>query len=320
MDELFGLAMGIAEGKKDLTIIFDKGMNSEENIDFIDSHDQIHFITTYSTYFADYLARRDPHSFSLLEIRKNNTLREEDRLRAYRTELVLWGGKRSVVVTFNPLTYRKKLYDFTRKMDRIRCALLEFRRKYNHKEPQWRSSKKVLSRYRKLCESLYISPEYWQLNFKGGTMGFRKDPRQVRDAEAMMGKNIIVTDKHHWSTEEIVQASLDRASIERQFQVSKSQLRVNPMFHWTDSKIRCHLLCCVFALTALRLLELQIGDGLSARRAVEEMDQLHSVLTWQVHSDSPQMSIEEPDDIQSHILASFGYQVKDSWVLQLPSQ
>ncbi len=38
------------ESTGDLTLVFDKGMNSEDNIAAIDSEERIHFITTYSSY------------------------------------------------------------------------------------------------------------------------------------------------------------------------------------------------------------------------------------------------------------------------------
>ncbi len=66
----------------------------------------------------------------------------------------------------------------------------------------------------------------------------------------MFGRNVIVTDNHDWSTEEIVQLSLDRSGVENEFRSSKASehVRVNPMYHWTDGKIRCHILTCVIAL------------------------------------------------------------------------
>ena len=46
-----------------LTLVFDKGMNSEANIALIDAHEDLHFITTYSTYFAEDLAQVDLSRF-----------------------------------------------------------------------------------------------------------------------------------------------------------------------------------------------------------------------------------------------------------------
>jgi transposase len=322
MDELFGVIVGFAKGEKELTVVFDKGMNSEQNIALIDGKRQIHFITTYSTYFAEYLAKRDPKDFTPLEIAKNQKLRakgkENDLIKAYRTSLNLWGRKRTVVVTFSSSTQRKKLYDFTKKMDRIRTELLEYRRKYNRKEPHWRNRKNIISRYRKLCEELHISHNYYRLSFANNTMSFRKDVQEVAAAKAMMGKNIIVTDNRHWSTEEIVTASVDRYRIEKQFRVSRASchVRVNPMFHWTDSKIRCHLLTCVIALSCLRLLELKVGGNYSAKTLMEEMQHLNCVLSWRKGAKMPEVYIEQPNDLQTQVLAAFGYQIKDGSVLQ----
>lgn len=93
--------------------------------------------------------------FNVLDTPKNQRLesqgRSEDRLRAYRTQETLWGLDRTVVITFNPVTKRKKIYDLTKKLDRIRAELLEYRRKYNAKMPQWRKESTIKNRYLKLC-------------------------------------------------------------------------------------------------------------------------------------------------------------------------
>lgn len=323
IDELFGVIMGFAQGERELTVVFDKGMNSEDNLALIDSQRQIHFITTYSTYFAEELARLDPKHFIVLDTEKNRKLRakgkEEDQLKAYRATLTLWGRERTVVITFNPVTKRKKLYDFTRKMERLRSEMIEYRRNYHHKEPHWRSAKTIISRYRKLCEKLYVSHKYYRLSFTDKTMSFRKDSSEIAAARAMMGKNIIVTDNDQWTTEQIVTTSLDRSRIEQQFRVSKASchVRVNPMFHWTDSKIRCHLLTCVIALSCLRLLELKVGGAHSAQTIMEEMHSLDCVLSWRKEAKMPQVQIEEPNELQAHILAAIGYQISNGSVLHV---
>jgi transposase len=137
----------------------------------------------------------------------------------------------------------------------------------------------------------------------------------------MMGKNIIVTDNHTWSTEAIVSASLDCSRIENQFRATRAfcHVRVNPMFHWTDGKIRCYLLTCVIALACLRLLELKVGGNRSAKTIMEQMHDLNRVLSWRRGTKMAQERIEEPTELQAHILAQLGYQAKDGSVLQLVS-
>ena len=137
----------------------------------------------------------------------------------------------------------------------------------------------------------------------------------------LFGKNIIVTDNSDWSTDEIVQASLDRWGVEKAFRDTKSprHIATHPMYHWTDSKIRCHLLCCVIALTISRLLELQLEPRLgvtSATSIIEEMRDLHSLLVWYPGQKKPQRQLEEPTQLQKVVLNSFGYTIDDSWGLQ----
>lgn len=74
-------------------------------------------------------------------------------------------------------------------------------------------------------------------------MNFRQDHYQRSKAEALFGKNIIVAGNHDRTTEEIVQAAIDRSRIEQPIRTSKAprHVGVNPLNHWTDGKTRCQL-------------------------------------------------------------------------------
>jgi transposase len=124
MDEMFGIVCGLHDTKQRLTVVIDKGMNSEDNFAWIDEHSRIHFVTTYSTYFAQELAATPIERFEPVDIAKNRRLVEdgkpEERLLAYRTSGEYWGKQRAVVVTYNPATARKKLYTLQSKLETIR--------------------------------------------------------------------------------------------------------------------------------------------------------------------------------------------------------
>jgi transposase len=328
VDELFGVMCGFNQTKQRLTVVFDKGMNSDDGIHSIDDHTRIHFITTYSPYYIEELAGIDMKVFSPLDILKNKERSAEDRILAYRTRSDLWGQERTVVVTYNPRTARKKAYTFEKKLESIRETLLEYRRRYKEKRPHWRNSESIVDRYHRDCEKLHISSRYYNLEFSDmddtPDMSFRKDVYQVTKAEKLFGRNVIVTDNHDWRTAEIVQLSLDRYGIENQFRSSKSKdhVRLNPFYHWTDSKIRCHLLTCAIALTVLRLLELRVNrsrnekDRLSGKTILEEMSNLDSVWLWYSDKRKSERMIEAPMKTQSEVLKSFGWEVIKSGVLQ----
>lgn len=74
LDEVFGIIASFAHSNRQLTVVFDKGMNSKDNISYIDGQEHIHFVTTYSLHYAEYEAKRDPESFEILDIPKNKVL------------------------------------------------------------------------------------------------------------------------------------------------------------------------------------------------------------------------------------------------------
>ena len=135
------------------------------------------------------------------------------------------------------------------------------------------------------------------------------------------GKNIIITDTTDWSTVDIVEANLDRWEIEDRFRLSKNEefVSVNPLRHWTDSKIRCHLFTCVVALTYLRRIELRLaraGIKRSAEEVMEDMHNLHSVLFLNDGRSTPKRKLEVPTKTQAEVLTAFGYKIDSGGVLQ----
>ena len=74
---------------RQLIIVMDKGMNSQDNFASIDKKSDLDFVTTYSTYFAEELARKDLSFFVPLDIPKNKKLAEQgkadDQVLGYRT-------------------------------------------------------------------------------------------------------------------------------------------------------------------------------------------------------------------------------------------
>ena len=328
MDEMFGIVCGLHKTKERLTVVIDKGMNSENNFTWIDDHARIHFVTTYSTYFAQELATTALDHFEPVDTAKNRQLIEdenpEDQLLAYRTKGEYWGKQRAVVVTFTPATARKQSYTFQSKLDTIRQQLLIMRNKVREKTPHWKKHEAIRERYVRLCERLHVASDFYTLRFEhtkdGLSMSFRKDVYKISRKQSMFGKNIIITDNTDWTTREIVQANLDRWQVEDRFRLSKNDdlVGTRPIRHWTDSKIRCHLFTCVAAMTYLRRLELKLasaGISRTAEDVMDDMQHLHSVLTLNKGSRKPIRRLETPTKTQSEVLSALGHRIDDSGVL-----
>ena len=71
--------------------------------------------------------------------------------------------------------------------------------------------------------------------------------------------------------------------------------------HWTDGKIRRHVLTCIVALAYLMLLEIRLqraGLMITARQAIKEMQKRHSCLCWADGRSKPKRMLEELTPLQ----------------------
>jgi transposase len=330
VEEFFAIVEGLSGTKERLTIVMDKGMNSDGNYAVIDDHKRIHFVTTYSLHYAPDLASVPLSCYAPTDTPKNKRLsgagRDGERLMSYRTTGTFWGKERAVVITYNPQTARKQEYILSEKLSEVREELLSMRALVREGAPHWRDEEKVLERYARLCERLHISTGLYELSIKkskgGLAMEFRKNQYAVEKRQQVFGKNMIVTDNTDWTTEEIISASLSRWEVEDAFRQSKDEdlVGVQPLRHFTDSKIRCHLLCCVVALTYLRRLEKRLSEAGVKRTAadvMEDMRYLHSVLSITDRGRTPLRRLEVPSKTQTEVLKALGCQVDKRGVLQL---
>jgi len=230
-----------------------------------------------------------------------------------------------VVLTYNPRTARKQENVFAQKMAQAREELLSMRALVRKGAPHWRDEKKVLERYARLCERLHIPTDLYEVTIgktsEGLSMEFRKNHYAAEKRRKLFGKNMIITDNTDWTTEEIIQASLSRWEVEDAFRLSKDcdLVGVQPLRHFTDSKIRCHLFCCVAALTYLRRLEKRLSEAgvrRTARDVMEDMRYLHSVLSITDRGRTPVRRLETPTKTQAEVLKALGYRVDKRGVLQ----
>ena len=324
MEEVLSV-MKRASGKdEELTIVFDKGMNSEDNVGAIDATEHVHFITTYSTHYAEELVRIKLSEFKPVDSTKNRELcelgRDDDRLLAFRTSGEYWGKKRTVVVTHNPLTAAKQRYAFDGKLLELQETFFFLRSKVQSQSSAWTSPQKVEKHYNEACEHLHLPKDLYETSVEkeNGTSKFlfRKNHYRIGRYIERFGKNILITDHLSWTTDEIVKASLDRYMVENAFRQTKDEdmVGVLPLRHWTDEKIRCHILTCVMSLTYLRLMENKLrraGVNMTAASAMNHLRRLHSCLHWTTSRNKPSRVVEEPTEIQSRILSAFGYKIEN---------
>jgi transposase len=309
--EMSGLLLSLKRGKEQMTLVFDKGCNSPENLKQVDSS-RLYFIGTLSAYHHPELCRVPLTEYKEISIRDE----PDEPLYAYRTSLEIYGQERAVVVTYNPQTYRRKIHWLSQTIRKTKKKLQELRQ--GLRTADGRTT--VRSVERKVAEILaesHISPVFSiQVSSPYGKfrMTIRTAPLVLKEYRARFGKNIIFTDHVDWATEEIVRAYRDRYKIETAFRWTKDPafIRWQPMYHWTDSKIRVHGLTCVIALLYLSLLQRKLksaGLDLSLDRAMEVLRGIRRAICFYPRSAQPVRKVCRLGSTEQELLTALNLKI-----------
>jgi len=271
---------------KHITLVFDGGNTSKDNIKDIDNS-EYHFVTSLTvTYYKDLLevSLRRFQSFS--EPRLKGTT-------AYRTTKQIWGANRTVVVTRSQKLLSGQIAGIKAALRKKRAALRQLRRKLRRsQQPNARGKGYTKESVQKHLDSItsgqYISEilhaeiletgEYLDFMFWTDSNALEKLKR-IR-----LGKRILCTDNHNWSTEEIILASRAQYHVENAFKQMKDPhwVSFSPAFHWTDQKLRVHAFYCILALMLSSLLQRKAAQArlqLSIPALYEQLCDVKEIVT-----------------------------------------
>lgn len=249
----------LARDCEHITLVFDKGNNSEEAFQTLDQTD-FHFIGS--------LVPR--HHADLLEVPASRyqplTGERLQEVRAYRTTRAVFGQERTIVVTHNDNLLQGQLQGLTAALEKARDKLRGLQTKLRRRrEGRTRGGKApTVASIRKQVQEALAGQHVktvLQVEVEDGdvpTLTFQTDQTALaRLVDKQLGKTILFTDNDDWTNEEIVLGYRSQHHIEDAFRQMKHPhyLGWQPMFHWTDSKIRAHAFTCVLALTLSSLLQ-----------------------------------------------------------------
>ena len=94
-----------------------------------------------------------------------------------------------------------------------------------------------------------------------------------------LGRTVLLTNRMNWSAEQVVAGYGGQQSIERVFRGLKDGewLGWDPMYHWTDRKIRIHAFYCMLGISLLQYVHQQAKAAwadLSVAQLLEELEQI----------------------------------------------
>lgn len=283
-----------------ITLVYDKGNNSEENSTNIDQS-PYHFVgSLVPTHHPDLLAIP----------RSKYKPTEIEGVEAYRTKKNVFGKERTIVITYNDTLFITQMKTTLLQLSKRRQKLSSLSRQLKKKTKRGR--KHSVGSVRKKVNAILSGQHMSELikvkvsGRKGHVkLSYKTDVTALsRLSRTLFGKTILFTDNDTWSNEEIIRAYRGQFHIEDAFKQMKNPHFVSwrPMFHWTDQKIRVHAFYCVIALTLASLLRRELAHKdihMSIPAIFENLNEIHeSAVIYPKGISEPHIVLNEMDQTQ----------------------
>ncbi len=275
--------------KPEVTLIFDKGNNSNENIKMIDEM-KLNFVGSIKFNQIKELAKI-PNDSDLLKSFDEDEL---EGTKAYRLKKKVFGKLRTVILTFNQNLFDSQWRVVRKEVDTaleelsVYKSMLDDRIKGIEKRGKDPTRQMVKNKCAKFLNKTYLK-KIIHIELAKGKRGiprvkYHLNTDALADYErTVLGKNIIITSRDEWDTLRIIKAYRSQYLIEDVFREMKDRKTGYwwPMHHWTDSKIKVHALYCSLGLLFRGLIMRRVkssGIDISMKRLLKELGDIREVI------------------------------------------
>ncbi len=296
----------------DITLVFDKGNNSADNIAAIDES-EYHVVGSLPY----------DHHLQLLKVpkKKYRKLRHPKLpgVAVYRTALEVLGVERTVLVTFNQnlydAQYQTILMGLKKRTEKLHALQLTLRRRASGKITRGRAATKegLAKQVDTILKGQHMKNLIQvQIQQKRNALSLTYQCNQTelqRLCNNVLGKTILFTDNSRWKDSEIILAYRGQYNIEDAFRKMKNShfISIRPMFHWTDSMIRVHAFYCVLSLTISSLITRVLSKNkieITAPRLFKSLNKIQEVAMFWPKKEGRPLKYPKPEPSRNSIQLS----------------
>jgi transposase len=268
IDKLKSRLAKISDNTDNITLIFDKGNNSDHIVNMIDDG------TILKLNFVGGLRLNQCPEILDLEMEQYTPLNGDVfyGASAFRLKKEIYGRDFTVVITDNPKLRSAQL-------DGLNANILKCEKDLKALQDclKLRESGKIVKGRKRTSDSVcknirdILSAEHMKKVFQytvtdtgnGISMSYNLDNNKYNYViNKYLGKTILFTNQDNWSNEQIVTAYRSQFHVEESFKTMKNikYLSFRPVRHFTDRTITVHSFYCVLAYTLSCLLKLEMKD------------------------------------------------------------
>jgi transposase len=232
---------------EDITLVFDQGNNSKKMLKNVT--DGIHFVGALSPYHHKALIKEANDSMTSVSINGRDVL-------CHNARKEIWGIDFTTAVYISEKLLQGQIRGIEQNIKKLFKKLSELKEKIviptkrGKKRTQAGLEKKISSMIGSLSSKDIIRWEINHLEKDAFGLSFWVDEEQFNFLKKQwLGRRIVITNRHQWTTEEIISAYWGQSNVENAFKKMKNpfHLAIRPQYHWTDQKIEVHGFICFLA-------------------------------------------------------------------------
>ena len=258
----------ITNEQADITVIFDRGNNSADNIKILESNDfPMHYVGGFKRNQCEGLLDVPDSEYTELNGIKG--------ARSFRRKMEVFDREMTVVTVFNQHLYDGQMQGVRLNIEKTLKQLSELQaRLYARHTGEIKKGKKPTVASIDKQVNKILSTEFMKEIFTysicaenpGATplLSFSLDKIAFLHLQStVLGKTVHFTNRHEWTNEEIVTAYRSAWKIEHAFRQMKDtdHMTVRPLYHWTDQKINVHIFYCVLSYRLCCLLKKELDES-----------------------------------------------------------
>lgn len=324
MEQLKSRYEYITGKKTDITVVFDRGNNSADNIDLLEASDiKVHYVG----------GLKKNQCKELFEVPKSEYIpfdtEKFEGQSAYRMKSEVFGRNMTVLIVHNPELEKGQLQGILINRAKTTEQLLELQQRLMRRATgEIRRGRKPTKESVTIAVEKILKKEYMKDIFNYEVLesdGNRyltfasSDEALEQLSQEQLGKTALFTDRDDFTNEEIVSAYRSAWQVESAFKQMKDKehLTVKPIFHWTDEKIRVHIFTCVLAFRLCCLLKKELADSginISINKMLNAVGEIKKVTTFFGDIDKPEKvdSFTEGDELSQQVEKAFKLKEKYS--------
>ncbi len=275
-------------GQGQATWVYDKGNVSQANQLQVESQAVAYVTSVPPSYYPEFLAvpleqlvAVDAHAYPELA-----------DLRLFSARRQRWSRELQLVMSYSPELAQGQRLGVLQQQAKALRRLQELQRRLAGRDERSRGRKPTVASVARQVEDI-LAGQHLRKLIRTETsveakdlvrLHYRVDAEHLEHLQAhLFGRRIWLSTQLEWEPAKVVWAAHQQAAAEACFRQlhDPGHAAWQPMYHWTDQKIRVHGLYCLIALLLVQLLRLlarRNGDQRAMDRILEDLDEVQECL------------------------------------------